>query len=108
MSESLNITCAVPRDHTLNHCFFCYIYINDHPKCLEEAQASIFAEETNLSCQGTSSEEITKYSQKVIGNHTIEQIPSKKVIRNIQLRWKEHHDIQWNTGGRVHTEKLYK
>ena len=38
--------------------FSVILYINDLPNCLEETQASMFADDTNLFCHGKSSTEI--------------------------------------------------
>ena len=57
MSEVANIACGVPQGSNLGPLLF-LLYINDLPNCLEETQASMFADDTNLSCQGKSTTEV--------------------------------------------------
>jgi hypothetical protein len=57
MSEITNVTCGVPQGSNLGPLLF-LLYINDLPNCLEKTQASMFADDTNLSCQGKSPSEI--------------------------------------------------
>ena len=61
MSEVANITwqlAAFPMQGS-NLCPLLFLlYINDLPNCLEETQESMFADDTNLSCQGKSTTEV--------------------------------------------------
>ena len=57
MSKVVDITCGVPQGSNLGPLLF-LLYINDLPNCPEETQASMFADDTNLFCQGKSSTEI--------------------------------------------------
>ena len=57
MSEVVNLTCGVSQASNLGPLLF-LLYINDLPNCLEETQASMFADHTNLSCHGKSSNEV--------------------------------------------------
>ena len=57
MSEVVNLTCGVPQGSNFGPLLF-LLYINDLPNCLEEIQASMFADDTNLSCHGKSSSEV--------------------------------------------------
>ena len=62
MSEVVHITCGVPQRSNLDPFItvFVILCINYLPNCLEKAQASMFADDTNLFCQGKSSTEIEK------------------------------------------------
>ena len=51
MSAVVNLTCGVSQGSNLGSLLF-LLYINDLPNCLEETQASMFGDDTNLSCHG--------------------------------------------------------
>ena len=57
MSDKRTITCGVPQGTNLAPLLF-LLYINDLPNCLEMTNASMFADDTSLSCNGVSSADI--------------------------------------------------
>ena len=67
MSEAANLTCGVSQGSNLGPLFF-LLYINDLPNCLEETQASLFADDINLSCHGKSSSEVDNMINTDLGN----------------------------------------
>ena len=56
-SEEKLVQSGVPQGSNLGPLLFS-LYINDLPNCLEHTQAHMFADDTNLSCTGTTSTEI--------------------------------------------------
>ena len=57
ISNTANITCGVLQGSNLGPLLF-LVYINDLPNCLTATKASMFADDTDISCHGDSSVDI--------------------------------------------------
>ena len=67
MSSIRETKCGVPQDSNLGPILF-LLYINDLPNCLATTKANLFADDTNLSCEGFSPYEIETKLKKDIEN----------------------------------------
>ena len=56
-SQQKTVQCGIPQGSNLGPLLLT-IYINDLPNCLKHTQASMFADDTNLTCTGSSANEI--------------------------------------------------
>jgi hypothetical protein len=56
-SQQKTVQCGIPQGSNLGPLLF-FIYINDLPNCLKHTQASMFADDTNSTCTGSSANEI--------------------------------------------------
>ena len=81
MSDKRTITCGVPQGTNLGPLLF-LLYINDLPNCLDMTNASMFADDTSLSCNGVSSADI---EDKL--NHDLEK--SSRMINRKQTDLKQ-------------------
>ena len=67
VSSVRQIKCGVPQGSNLGPILF-LLYINDLPNCLETTKANLFADDTNLACEGFSPYEIEIKLNKDIKN----------------------------------------
>ena len=83
MSDIRTITCGVPQGTNLGPLLF-LLYINDLPNCLETTSATMFADDTSLSCNGLSSADI---ESKL--NHDLEIIHTWLTANKLTLNRKK-------------------
>ena len=57
ISRQREMKCGVPQGSNLGPMLF-LLYINDLPHCLKTSKSMLFADDTNLSCDGMTSREI--------------------------------------------------
>lgn len=67
MSSAKNIKCGVPQGSNLGPILF-LLYINDLPNSLKVSKPTLFADDTNLTCEGQNSSEIETKLNEELGN----------------------------------------
>jgi hypothetical protein len=67
VSGETEIRCGVPQSSNLGPLLF-LIYINDLPNCLQTTTASMFVDDTNLSCTGQTSADVEHKINKDLDN----------------------------------------
>jgi hypothetical protein len=84
-SSVRSIHCGIPQGSNLGPLLF-FIYVNDLPNCLEESVPSIFADDTNISVNGTSLDEIGNKLNSEINKVSNWLIANKLTLNLIQLK----------------------
>ena len=82
LSQSKDIRCGVPQGSNLGPILF-LLYINALPNCLETTNASLFADDTNLTCKGLNPQEI-----KLNLNKDLENVPRWLAANKLTLNKK--------------------
>ena len=67
LSSAREIGCGAPQGSNLGPILF-LLYVNDLPNCLESTKANLFADDTNLSCEGIGPHKIETKLKKDIEN----------------------------------------
>jgi hypothetical protein len=57
MSKTRTVKCGIPQGSNLGPLLF-LLYINDLPNCLTSSSASMFADDTNISANGKTNDEL--------------------------------------------------